>query len=293
MIEVRGLTKRFGSVLAVDDLSFTVRPGAVTGFLGANGAGKSTTMRMVLGLDAPTAGTAVVAGRRYCDLRRPAREVGALLDPRCAHPGRSARAHLRWMADLAGVGRARVDEVLELAGVAAVARRRIGALSLGQRQRVGLAGALLGDPGVLLLDEPLNGLDPAGVAWLRGLLRDLAAQGRTVLVSSHLLHEMEHTAERVVVIARGRLVAERAVADLQACAVLVRGVDPPGTARLGEALHRSGARVTAVPDGLEVRGPAPEEVGRAALAQGVALAELSARRTGLEESFLALTGSPS
>ncbi|CAA9407234.1 MAG: Efflux ABC transporter, ATP-binding protein, partial [uncultured Pseudonocardia sp.] len=198
MIEVRGLTKRFGAVLAVDDLSFTVRPGAVTGFLGPNGAGKSTTMRVVLGLDAPSAGTATVAGRRYRDLRRPAREVGALLDPRCAHPGRTAWAHLRWMADLAGVGRARVDEVLELAGVAAVARRRIGALSLGQRQRVGLAGALLGDPGVLLLDEPLNGLDPAGVAWLRGLLRDLAAQGRTVLVSSHLLHEMEHTAERVV-----------------------------------------------------------------------------------------------
>ena len=293
MIEVRGLTKRFGSVLAVDDLSFSVAPGAVTGFLGANGAGKSTTLRMVLGLDAPTAGTATVAGRRYRDLRRPAREVGALLDPRCAHPGRTARAHLRWMADLAGVGRARADEVLELAGVAAVAGRRIGALSLGQRQRVGLAGALLGDPGTLVLDEPLNGLDPAGVAWLRGLLRDLAAQGRTVLVSSHLLHEMEHTAQRVVVLARGRLVAERAVADLRAASVLVRAVDPPGTARLGDALHRAGARVTAVPDGLEVRGRDAGEVGRAALAHGVALAELSVRSTGLEESFLALTGSPS
>ncbi len=293
MIEVRGLTKRFGAVLAVDDLTFTVAPGAVTGFLGANGAGKSTTMRMVLGLHAPDSGTATVNGRHYRDLRRPAREVGALLDPRCAHPGRSARAHLRWMADLAGVGRARVAEVLELAGVAAVADRRVGTLSLGQRQRVGLAGALLGDPGVLLLDEPLNGLDPAGVAWLRGLLRSLAAQGRTVLVSSHLLHEMEHTADRVVVIARGRLVAERGIADLQAAAVLVRAVDGPGTTRLADALHRAGAQVVDTPDGLEVRGRAAGEVGRVALEHGVALAELSARRTGLEESFLALTGSVS
>jgi ABC-2 type transport system ATP-binding protein len=284
VISARGLTKRYGAVLAVDDLSFDVTPGAVTGFLGANGAGKSTTMRMVLGLDTPTAGTATVSGRAYRDLPSPLREVGALLDPRCMHPGRSARAHLRWMADAAGIGRARVEEVLELVGVREAADRRVGTFSLGMRQRVGIAGALLGDPAVLLLDEPLNGLDPEGIRWVRALLQGLAREGRTVLVSSHLLHEMEHVAQRVVVIAHGRLVD---VLDVGlAVTVRVR----PASARLAAALRDAGATVTAVEDGLDVEGVPPQRVGEVALACGIALRELVERRHGLEESFLALTG---
>ena len=224
MISARGLTKRYGGLLAVDDLSFDVTPGAVTGFLGANGAGKSTTMRMVLGLDAPTAGSVTVAGRAYRDLPSPLREVGALLDPRCTHPGRSARAHLRWMADAAGIGRSRVEAVLELAGVHDAADRRMGTFSLGMRQRVGIAGALLGEPGVLLLDEPLNGLDPEGIRWVRALLQGLAREGRTVFVSSHLLNEMEQVAQRVVVIAHGRLldVLDVGRAALLAAALVLR-----------------------------------------------------------------------
>ncbi|HLU57024.1 MAG TPA: ATP-binding cassette domain-containing protein [Pseudonocardia sp.] len=283
MIRARGLTKRYGAVLAVDDLSFDVGPGAVTGFLGANGAGKSTTMRMTLGLDAPTAGSVTVAGRAYRDLPSPVREVGALLDPRCMHPGRSARAHLRWMADAAGIRRSRVEEVLELVGVAHVADRRVGTFSLGMRQRVGIAGALLGDPGVLLLDEPLNGLDPEGIRWLRTLLRDLAHEGRTVFVSSHLLHEMEQVAQRVVVIARGRLVDEFEVG--RAAAVRVR----PADAGLVAALRAAGAEVTAVEGGLEVRGVPAHQVGELALEHRVALHELVERRDGLEEAYLALT----
>ncbi|GAA0901181.1 ATP-binding cassette domain-containing protein [Pseudonocardia zijingensis] len=284
MISARGLTKRYGAVLAVDDLSFDVEPGAVTGFLGANGAGKSTTMRMVLGLDAPTAGTATVGGRAYRDLPSPLREVGALLDPRCMHPGRSARAHLRWMADAAGIARSRVEEVLELVGVGHAADRRVGTFSLGMRQRVGLAGALLGDPGTLLLDEPLNGLDPEGIRWVRALLQGLAREGRTVFVSSHLLHEMEHVAQRVVVIARGRLVD---VLDVgQAATVRVR----PASTRLAAGLRAAGATVTAVEDGLDVEGVPPQRVGEVALEYGIALHELVERRHGLEESYLALTG---
>ena len=283
MISARRLSKRYGDVLAVDDLSFDVRPGAVTGFLGANGAGKSTTMRMVLGLDTPTAGTVTVAGRAYRDLPSPAREVGALLDPRCMHPGRSARAHLRWMADAAGLARSRVEEVLELVGVAEAADRRVGTFSLGMRQRVGIAGALLGDPGVLLLDEPLNGLDPEGIRWIRTLLQDLAREGRTVFVSSHLLHEMEQTAQRVVVIAHGRLVD---VLDVgRAAAVRVR----PASTRLATALRAAGATVTPIEDGVDVRGISAERVGQVALECGIALRELVERRSGLEESFLALT----
>lgn len=291
MIQVQGLTKRYGEVLAVDDLTFDVTPGAVTGFLGANGAGKSTTMRMVLGLDAPTSGSATVAGRPYRELASPAREVGALLDPRCMHPGRSARAHLRWMAEAAGLPRARVEEVLGLVGVADAAGRRLGTFSLGMCQRVGIAGALLGDPGVLVLDEPLNGLDPQGIAWVRTLLQDLAAQGRTVFVSSHLMHEMEATAQRVVVIGRGRLVDAVDVAALRGrvSTVHTRAVDAAQTHRLGSVLAGAGAQVAPADGGLAARGIDPDDIGRLALAHGIALGALTVTASGLEESFLALT----
>jgi ABC-2 type transport system ATP-binding protein len=216
MIEVRGLSKRYGATVAVDRLSFDVRPGRVTGFLGPNGSGKSTTMRMILGLDAPDEGQARIGGRRYRELRWPLREVGALLESRAFHPGRSARAHLAALAASNDIPRSRVDEVLGIVGLAGAARQRAGKLSLGMAQRLGIAAALLGDPGVLLLDEPVNGLDPEGIRWIRELLRSLAAQGRTVFVSSHLISEMALTAEQLVVIGRGRLLAATSVAELQA-----------------------------------------------------------------------------
>ena len=216
MIEVRDLTKRYGPTVAVDALSFDVRPGAVTGFLGANGSGKSTTMRLILGLDAPDAGQARIGGRRYGDLRWPLREVGALLEARAFHPGRSARDHLAALAGSNDIGRGRVDEVLDLVGLASAARRRAGTFSLGMAQRLGLAAALLGDPPVLLLDEPVNGLDPAGIGWIRELLRSLAAQGRAVFVSSHLIGEIALLAEHLVVIGQGRLLADTSVAGLSA-----------------------------------------------------------------------------
>jgi ABC-2 type transport system ATP-binding protein len=216
MIEVRGLTKRYGATVAVDGLSFDVHPGAVTGFLGPNGAGKSTTMRMLLGLDLPDAGQALIGGRRYRELPWPLREVGALLEARAFHPGRSARAHLAALAAANAIPRSRVEEVLGMVGLDAVAGRRAGSLSLGMAQRLGIAAALVGDPAVLLLDEPVNGLDPEGIRWMRTLLRSLAAEGRAVLVSSHLIGEMGRTAERLVVIARGRLLAETSVAELAA-----------------------------------------------------------------------------
>jgi ABC-2 type transport system ATP-binding protein len=216
MIEVHGLRKRYGSTVAVDGLSFDVRPGVVTGFLGPNGSGKSTTMRLILGLDAPDAGQARIGGRRYRDLGWPLREVGALLETRAFHPGRSARAHLAALAAGNGIPRPRVGEVLDLVGLAEVAGRRAGKFSLGMGQRLGIAAALLGDPGVLLLDEPVNGLDPEGIRWIRGLLRSLAAQGRTVFVSSHLIGEIARTADHVVVIGRGHLLADTSVAELSA-----------------------------------------------------------------------------
>jgi ABC-2 type transport system ATP-binding protein len=216
MIEIRGLSKRYGPAVAVDDLSFIVRPGRVTGFLGPNGSGKSTTLRMIIGLDYPDAGYARIGGRAYRELRWPLREVGALLEARAFHPGRSARAHLAALAASNRIPAARVDEVLATVGLAEVAGRRAGKFSLGMAQRLGIATALLGDPGVLLLDEPVNGLDPEGIRWLRTLLQDLAAQGRTVLVSSHLISEMALTAERLVVIGQGRLLAEASVAELSA-----------------------------------------------------------------------------
>jgi ABC-2 type transport system ATP-binding protein len=214
MIEIRGLTKRYGPTLAVDRLSFTVLPGAVTGFLGPNGSGKSTTMRVILGLDAPTAGDALVGGRPYRGLASPLREVGAVLEARAFHPGRTAHAHLAALAASNAIAPSRVDEVLDLVGLTGAAGRRAGTLSLGMAQRLGIAAALLGDPEVLMLDEPLNGLDPEGIRWIRDLLRRLADQGRVVFVSSHLIHEMAVTADRLVVIGRGRLLAETTVADL-------------------------------------------------------------------------------
>jgi ABC-2 type transport system ATP-binding protein len=216
MIQARGLSKRYGSTVAVDGLSFDVRPGIVTGFLGPNGSGKSTTMRLILGLDAPDAGQARIGGRRYRDLRWPLREVGALLEARAFHPGRSARAHLTALAAGNGIPRSRVEEVLGFVGLADAAGRRAGRFSLGMGQRLGIAAALLGDPGVLLLDEPVNGLDPEGIRWIRDLLRSLAAQGRTVFVSSHLIGEIARTADQVVVIGRGRLLADTSVAELSA-----------------------------------------------------------------------------
>jgi ABC-2 type transport system ATP-binding protein len=216
MIEVRNLSKRYGATVAVDRLSFDVRPGAVTGFLGPNGAGKSTTMRLLLGLDPPDAGQALIGGRRYRELPWPLREVGALLEAKAFHPGRSARAHLAALAAANGIPRSRVEEALGMVGLDGVAGRRAGSLSLGMAQRLGIAAALVGDPGVLVLDEPVNGLDPEGIRWVRALLRSLAAEGRVVLVSSHLIGEMALTAERLVVIARGRLLAQTSVAELSA-----------------------------------------------------------------------------
>jgi ABC-2 type transport system ATP-binding protein len=216
MIEVRNLSKRYGATVAVDRLSFDVRPGAVTGFLGPNGAGKSTTMRLLLGLDLPDAGQALIGGRRYRELPWPLREVGALLEAKAFHPGRSARAHLAALAAANGIPRSRVEEALGMVGLDGVAGRRAGSLSLGMAQRLGIAAALVGDPGVLVLDEPVNGLDPEGIRWVRTLLRSLAAEGRVVLVSSHLIGEMARTAERLVVIARGRLLAQTSVAELSA-----------------------------------------------------------------------------
>src|SRR6476661_1826961 len=213
MIEVRGLTKEFGPTKAVEDLTFTVQPGMVTGFLGPNGAGKSTTMRMILGLDRPTAGTALIDGKRYHDLKQPLRTVGALLDAKWVHPNRSAKAHLQWMAASNGIPKSRVEEVLRLVGLSEVAGKNAGGYSLGMSQRLGLAGALLGDPPVLLFDEPVNGLDPEGIVWIRKFMQRLAAEGRTVLVSSHLLSEMALTAEHLVVIGRGRLISDTTVKE--------------------------------------------------------------------------------
>ncbi|MGY1609612.1 ABC transporter ATP-binding protein [Geodermatophilus sp. SYSU D00700] len=291
MITVRGLTKRYGAVLAVDDLTFDVEPGKVTGFLGPNGAGKSTTMRAVLGLDRPTAGTALVNGRPYAALAEPLREVGAMLDPGAVHPGRTGRAHLRVAARTNGIPRRRVDEVVEQAGLGAAARRRIAGYSLGMRQRLGIAAALLGDPGVLLFDEPVNGLDLDGVRWIRGLLRRLADEGRTVLVSSHLLSEVEQTADRLVVVGRGHLVADTTTAELLrglgGRRVRVRCARPdlllPGLRARGAAVEQVDAHE------LQVEGIGAEEVGEVAASAQVPLHHLSEVRQSLEEAYLALT----
>ncbi len=295
-IEVVGLTKHFGSVRAVDDLSFSVQPGQVTGFLGPNGAGKTTTLRCLLGLVRPTAGKALIGGRHYDHLPHPLREVGAALEAASFHPGRTARAHLRYLAHAAEIPASRVGEVLGLVGLAEYADRRVGGYSLGMRQRLGLAQALLGDPGVLVLDEPANGLDPAGIAWLRQLLRALAAEGRTVLISSHVLSEVQQTVDAVVVLARGRLITQGRLADLEGAqaAVLVRS---PDRDRLAAALAQAGAEVLIVDeedaesagDALRVPGWATADVGRVAHQAGVELHRLTEDAGDLERVFLDLT----
>ncbi|MET7399379.1 ATP-binding cassette domain-containing protein [Dactylosporangium sp. NPDC005572] len=291
MITLEGLTKRFGAVAAVDGLDLRVEPGRVTGFLGPNGAGKSTTMRMVLGLDRPTAGSALVNGRSYRSFRRPLREVGALLDAKAAHPGRTGRNHLLAMARSNGIPAARVDEVLGMVGLGGAGGKRVGTYSLGMGQRLGIAGALLGDPAVLLFDEPVNGLDPDGVRWVRQLMRGLAAEGRTVLVSSHLMSEMQLTADQVVVIGRGRLILDAPVASVvDRGSVTVRCPDPGGLDALRAALAARAVRVEAVgDDGLAVAGLSVEEVGDVAHRLGVRLHELSRQRGSLEDAYLSLT----
>jgi ABC-2 type transport system ATP-binding protein len=290
-ISIQGLTKRFGDVLAVDQLDFQVDPGTVVGFLGPNGAGKTTTLRMLLGLVTPTAGTATIAGRPYRELPDPAHRVGAVLEASGFHPGRSARDHLRVLATAAGLDPRRVDEVLERTGLAAAGRRRVGGFSLGMRQRLGLAAALLGDPEVLILDEPANGLDPEGVHWLRGLVRGLADQGRTVLVSSHVLAEVAQTVDQVVIIDRGRLVAQSTLAALTAGADRTVRVRTPQPEALRDLLVARGARATLDgPDRLVVAGASTEQVGQAAAAAGVVLHEMRFERSNLEDVFLELTG---
>jgi len=290
MIEATRLTKRYGATVAVDDLSFTVPPGQVTGFLGPNGAGKSTTMRMILGLDAPTSGSVTVNGRRYCDLRRPLSEVGALLDANAVHGGRSAHSHVRALALSNGIARARVDEVLDQVGLRSVAHERAGGFSLGMAQRLGIAAALLGDPAVLLFDEPVNGLDPEGVVWIRTLLRSLAADGRTVLLSSHLMSEMTLTADRLVIIGRGRLIAETTVEDVVRTGsgnhVRVRS---PQAGALATRLEEQGAVVHHDGDSLRVSGIGSEAIGSLAAANGWALQELAESQASLEDAYLALT----
>jgi len=289
LIEVRALSKQFNEVRAVDDLSFTVRPGRVTGFLGPNGAGKTTTLRMLLGLISPTAGSATIGGYRYADLPSPQRTVGALLEASDVHPGRSGRDHLRVLALTAGASDARVDEVLDLVGLTAAARRRAGGYSLGMRQRLGLAGALLGDPQVLVLDEPANGLDPEGIRWLRSFLRSLAAEGRTVLVSSHVLSEVQQTVDDVVIIARGRLVHLSSLEELAGTTEpAVRVVSPDQEALLA-ALEAAGMK--AAPEGVAVRvtDVSSAAVGHVAHRAGLELHELSNVSEDLEQIFLRLT----
>ena len=290
MIEVNGLVKRYGSKTAVGGLTFSVRPGIVTGFLGPNGSGKSTTMRLILGLDNPTSGTATVNGRRYADHPAPLTEVGALLEARAVHTGRTAYHHLLAMAQTHGIGPKRVNEVLDLVGLTEVARKRVGKFSLGMGQRLGIAAALLGDPEVVMLDEPINGLDPEGIMWVRALLRSLAAEGRTVFVSSHLMSEMSLTADHLIVIGRGQLIADTSVQDFIAGAarnvVLVRS---PRLAELADAVRSAGGVATAQEDAIEVAGLSAAQIGDLALARGVALHELTPVNASLEEAFMDLT----
>ncbi|KAA2254476.1 ABC transporter ATP-binding protein [Solihabitans fulvus] len=291
MIEVVGATKRYGDRVAVDDLTFTVKPGIVTGFLGPNGAGKSTTMRMIMGLDAPTGGDVRVNGKHYAEHTAPLREVGALLEARAVHTGRSAYNHLRAMALTHGIPRSRVDEVIDLVGLGDVARKRVGGFSLGMGQRLGVAVALLGDPATLVLDEPVNGLDPEGVRWIRHLLRSLAAEGRTVFVSSHLMSEMALTADHLIIIGKGRLIANTPMAEFteQASGKVVR-VRTEDSARLRELLAGPEVSVTAVERGvLEVHGLSSTAIGLVARDNAIALDELTPVVASLEEAFMDLT----
>lgn len=296
MIEVQGLTKQYGEVRAVDDLTFTVKPGIVTGFLGPNGAGKSTTMRMILGLDTPTAGTATINGKRYTDLKNPFNDVGALLDAGARHPNRSAANHLKWIAKSNGLPKSRVDEVLELVGLGDVARKNSGGFSLGMGQRLGIAAALLGDPGVLILDEPVNGLDPEGIRWVRDLMKALAAEGRTVMVSSHLLSEMAMTADHLIVIGKGQLIADTPTYDFikenSRTTVIVRS---ESLAEFATALKDEGIDFEEGKDQedrptLEIPEGTTDEIGALAFSTGVMLQELSVRQASLEDAFMEMTG---
>jgi ABC-2 type transport system ATP-binding protein len=291
MIEAAGLTKRYGATAAVDDLSFTVPAGQVTGFLGPNGAGKSTTMRLILGLDKPDSGTVTVNGQPYARYRRPLFQAGALLETKGFHGGRTARNHLLCLAASNGISRSRVDTVLELTGLAGAAGRRAGGFSLGMAQRLGIAAALLGDPPVLMLDEPVNGLDPDGVVWIRTLLRSLAAEGRTVLLSSHLMSEMAMTADRLIIIGRGRLITQTSIAGFLAAGpggpVTVRS---PQAAVLATILTAKGAAVTrAGDDSLTVTGTTPDAVGQTASQNGITLTGLTATQATLEDRYMELT----
>jgi ABC-2 type transport system ATP-binding protein len=291
MIEVHALSKRFGDKVAVDGLSFSVQPGHVTGFLGPNGAGKSTTMRVIVGLDRPTAGAATVDGRRYRDHPAPLRKVGALLEAKSVHKGRSAHDHLLALAQTHGIPAKRVDEVLAMVGLESVARRRAGGFSLGMAQRLGIAAALLGDPATVVLDEPVNGLDPDGVLWVRTLLKTLAAEGRTVLVSSHLMSEMAVTADHLVIIGRGRLLADTSVEELIArIAVGSVVVRSPHATDLRELLVGQGATVTnAAPGVLQVGGLTAEQIADLAVERRLALHELAPERASLEQAYMQLT----
>jgi ABC-2 type transport system ATP-binding protein len=291
MIEVRGLSKQFGATLAVDNLSFDITPGVVTGFLGPNGAGKSTTMRMILGLDRPSGGTVTVNGRSYRDSPAPMHEVGALLDAKAVQGGRSAEQHLRWLAQAGGIPRNRVGEVLDVVGLTDVAGKSVGGFSLGMYQRLGIAAALLGDPETLLFDEPVNGLDPEGIAWIRNLMKRLAREGRTVFVSSHLMSEMEETAEHVLVIGRGRLIADVSMAEFirRSSGGHVKVISPQAAA-LAPLLTRTGASVEGGPDGvLTVRSMEAAQIGDIAAEHGIALHELSPQNASLEAAFMELT----
>jgi ABC-2 type transport system ATP-binding protein len=291
MIEIQHVTKRYGSTVAVDNLSFEVREGEVTGFLGPNGAGKSTTMRMMVGLDLPTSGQVLIDGSRYGDLRFPLHQVGALLEARAVHPGRSARNHLRWLADSNSISRRRVDEVLDLVGLSDVADRRSGGFSLGMGQRLGIATVLLGDPATLLLDEPVNGLDPEGIQWIRQLLRNLAAEGRSVLVSSHLMSEMALTADRLIVVGKGRLITEGTVDEVvQSSSISYVHVDTADPTALHSLLDEAGADVAAGSDNtLNVTGLDARQIGIIAGSAGITLYELAPRHASLEDAFMELT----
>jgi ABC-2 type transport system ATP-binding protein len=291
MITAHSLTKRFGATTAVDNLTFEVPPGVVTGFLGPNGSGKSTTMRMIMGLDVPDSGSALIGGRPYSELAWPLREVGGLLDARAYHPARTARSHLRWLALSNDIPMRRVDEVLDQTGLTSVANKRAGKFSLGMSQRLGIAATLLGDPGVLLFDEPVNGLDPEGIRWVRHFLRGLAAEGRTVFVSSHLISEMSLTADRLVVIGRGRLIAETDVADFvqRSGGGSVRLVSPDAAA-FALALAAAGATVSSVEDGsVTVEGLSASQIGDLAFRDGVRIHELTPVAASLEDAFMELT----
>lgn len=293
MITAQNLSKNYGSTLAVDDLSFEVRQGVVTGFLGPNGSGKSTTMRMILGLDHPSKGSVTIGGRSYHDLRWPLREVGSLIDAKAVHPGRSARNHLLSVAQSNAIPTKRVDEVLDLVGLSAVAKKKVGKFSLGMGQRLGIAGALLGDPGVLLFDEPINGLDPEGILWVRNLLKQLATEGRTIFYSSHLMSEMAQTATDLVVIGKGSLIADTTVDDfIESHTVATVSVRTPDPATLSDAISRIGGDVKTGEEGeLLVTGIDAAAIGDAALASQVALHELTPVKASLEQVFMELTSS--